>query len=102
MTTHTAVSSSSPSTPAFRLGESRYDQSSFAGRLKHFLDIVDPRTLLTSGPDLQRAVEMLKEFETKGVKPEGVDDEQLWRAQKIKQVLLVDRSGNTALIECPR
>ena len=80
-----AVASPS-SVPVFRLGESRYDQSTFIGRLKHFFDVVDPRTLLTSGADLQSSIELLKEFELKGTKPDGVDDEQMWKAQKIKQV----------------
>jgi len=91
MTSPAAISSSP--TPVFRLGESRYDQSSFAGRLKHFFDVVDPRTLLTSGADLQRAVELLKEFELNGTKPNGVDDEQMWRAQKIKQAIIHPDTG---------
>ena len=83
-------SASSSPVPEFRLGESRYDQSTFSGRLKHFFDVVDPRTLLTSDDQLQRAVDLLRTFEENGRKKTGnVDDEQLWRAQKIKQVVLL-------------
>ncbi|KAI1883765.1 hypothetical protein AGOR_G00234920 [Albula goreensis] len=34
--------------PAFQLGRPRYDQSCFTGRLRHFLDVIDPRTLFVS------------------------------------------------------
>ena len=92
MASTTSSSSSSSLVAEFRLGESRYDQSSFLGRLQHFLDVVDPRTLFVSDAQLQNAVDLLRAFETgNGQKPEGVVDEDLWQAQKIKQVRLWSR-----------
>ena len=80
-------SAASPAVPEFRLGQPRYDQSTFRGRLQHFFDIVDPRTLLTSEARLRESVELLRAFESGGGrKSDGVDDEDLWKAQKIKQV----------------
>lgn len=84
---------SSPSCPPFRIGESRYDQSSFLGRLLHILDVVDPRTLLVSQSKLDDAVALLKQFQDQGSNPVGVSDEQLWRAQKIKQAILHPDTG---------
>nr|XP_006629575.1 PREDICTED: sideroflexin-5 [Lepisosteus oculatus] len=73
--------------PPFQLGRPRYDQSSFYGRLRHYLDIVDPRTLLVSESRLQECVKLLDDFRC-GTLPPGVSDAQLWEAQKIKQAIV--------------
>ncbi|XP_078717704.1 sideroflexin-5 isoform X2 [Lampetra fluviatilis] len=72
--------------PPFKLGKSMFDQTTFYGRLRHFLDIIDPRTLLVSERELLRAVETLDDYK-KGVARLGVTDKQLWEAQKVKQVV---------------
>jgi hypothetical protein len=48
--------------PPFQLGRSRFDQSTFSGRLRHFLDVVDPRTLLTREQTLQASVKLLEGY----------------------------------------
>nr|XP_057932633.1 sideroflexin-5b isoform X2 [Doryrhamphus excisus] len=70
--------------PAFRLGGSRYDQGSFLGRLRHFVDIIDPSTLLVSETRLKESIKLLDDFKH-GRLPTGVSDLQLWEAQKVKQ-----------------
>ncbi|MBN3324516.1 SFXN5 protein, partial [Atractosteus spatula] len=62
-------------------------QSSFYGRLRHYLDIVDPRTLLVSESRLKECVKLLDDFRC-GMLPPGVSDAQLWEAQKIKQAIV--------------
>ncbi|KAA8588707.1 hypothetical protein FQN60_010052 [Etheostoma spectabile] len=52
--------------PAFQLGRPRYEQGSFLGRLRHFIDIIDPSTLFVS---------------------------ELWEAQKIKQAIIHPDTG---------
>ncbi|KAG9343978.1 hypothetical protein JZ751_012453 [Albula glossodonta] len=57
--------------PPFQLGKSRFDQNTFSGRLRHFLDVIDPRTLFVS---------------------------ELWQAQKIKQrVWVLEMASPTQL-----
>lgn len=73
--------------PPFVLGKPRFDQSTFQGRLRHFVDIVDPRTLFTSERKLESSVQLLRDFE-KGLVPSGTTNRQLWEAQKIKQSIL--------------
>ncbi|KAL5470683.1 hypothetical protein EMCRGX_G028688 [Ephydatia muelleri] len=73
--------------PPFALGKSKYDQSTFVGRLKHFLDVVDPRTLLTTERQLREAVRLLRDFEEGRTGPE-ITSQQLWEAQKIKQAII--------------
>ncbi|XP_075922006.1 sideroflexin-5 isoform X3 [Petromyzon marinus] len=66
--------------------------TTFYGRLRHFLDIIDPRTLLVSEAELLRAVETLDDYK-KGVAHPGVTDKQLWEAQKVKQAILHPDTG---------
>ena len=49
--------------PPFDPKGSRFDQSTFAGRLSHFRQIVDLKTLLTTPAELQAAQDLLKKFE---------------------------------------
>ncbi|XP_062503222.1 sideroflexin-5-like [Corticium candelabrum] len=78
--------------PPFELGKSRYDQTTFWGRFKHFLDVVDPRTLFTSDKRLHECKQLLDDFRTGTVSPE-VSDQQLWGAQKIVQAILHPDTG---------
>ncbi|XP_025766485.1 sideroflexin-5b isoform X4 [Oreochromis niloticus] len=72
--------------PAFQLGRPRYDQGSFFGRLRHFVDIIDPSTLFVSEKRLKECIKLLDDYKH-GSLPPGVSDVQLWEAQKIKQWL---------------
>ena len=65
--------SSSSSAPPFDPDGSYYDQSTYQGRFLGFLDVVDPRTLLTSDEELERAQKMLKDFRA-GALPAGTTD----------------------------
>lgn len=73
--------------PPFVLGRARYDQSTFHGRFRHFLDIIDPRTLFVTEHRLKAAVQLLEDFKYDSL-PSGVSNQQLWEAQKIKQAVL--------------
>ncbi|XP_036373174.1 sideroflexin-5-like isoform X1 [Megalops cyprinoides] len=78
--------------PPFQLGKSRFDQNTFSGRLKHFLEVIDPRTLFVSQSHLNESVKLLDDFKH-GTLPPGVSDEQLWQAQKIKQAIIHPDTG---------
>ncbi|PWA18579.1 hypothetical protein CCH79_00005730 [Gambusia affinis] len=80
--------------PAFQLGRPRYDQvgapcppTSFLGRLRHFVDIIDPSTLFVSEKKLKECIKLLDDYKHNTLPP-GVSADQLWEAQKIKQVRL--------------
>ncbi|XP_050020900.1 sideroflexin-5 isoform X3 [Alexandromys fortis] len=73
--------------PPFQLGKPRFQQTSFYGRFRHFLDIIDPRTLFVSERRLREAVQLLEDYKHGTLRP-GVTNEQLWSAQKIKQAIL--------------
>lgn len=78
--------------PAFQLGRSRYDQGSFLGRLRHFVDIIDPSTLFVSEKQLKDSIKLLDDYRH-GTLPSGVSDHQLWEAQKIKQAIIHPDTG---------
>ncbi|KAF7669593.1 hypothetical protein LDENG_00176810 [Lucifuga dentata] len=78
--------------PAFQLGIPRYDQGSFLGRLRHFVDIIDPRTLFVSEKRLKECLMLLDDYK-RGILPPGVSDLQLWEAQKIKQAIIHPDTG---------
>ncbi|KAJ8019271.1 Sideroflexin-5 [Holothuria leucospilota] len=82
--------------PPFQLNRPRFDQSTFLGRYRHFLDVIDPRTLFTTKERLEECVKLLDDYK-EGTLPEGTTDKQLWEAQKIKQVL---KSGSWKILEC--
>ncbi|KAM3594120.1 uncharacterized protein V6R79_002622 [Siganus canaliculatus] len=83
--------------PAFQLGSSRFDQNTFSGRFRHFLDVIDPSTLFVTERRLQESEELLERFR-RGTLPPGVTDAQLWKAQKIKQAIVHPDTGDQILM----
>lgn len=83
--------------PVFQLGKPRFDQNTFFGRFRHFLDVIDPSTLFVSEKRLQDSIDLLKRFK-EGTLPPGVTNEQLWKAQKIKQAIIHPDTGEKILM----
>ncbi|XP_068195413.1 sideroflexin-5a isoform X3 [Antennarius striatus] len=83
--------------PPFQHGKSRFDQGTFFGRFRHFLDVIDPSTLFTTEKRLRESVELLDRFK-QGTLPPGVTDAQLWQAQKIKQAIIHPDTGEKILM----
>ncbi|XP_047202218.1 sideroflexin-5a isoform X2 [Girardinichthys multiradiatus] len=83
--------------PPFQYGKSRFNQDMFLGRFRHFLDVIDPRTLFVSEKRLQECVKLLDSFK-QGTLPPGVTDAELWQAQKIKQAIIHPDTGEKILM----
>ncbi|XP_054838291.1 sideroflexin-2 isoform X2 [Eublepharis macularius] len=66
----------------FNIDAPRWDQSTFMGRLKHFFNITDPRTLLVSEHELDRAKALVQSCRA-GMVPPGTSQEQLFYAKKL-------------------
>ncbi|KAM9188054.1 sideroflexin-2 [Mergus octosetaceus] len=66
----------------FDIDAPRWDQSTFAGRLRHFLTITDPRTALVPERELDRAREVVASCRA-GLVPPGSSQEQLLYAKKL-------------------
>ncbi|VFV19572.1 sideroflexin-5 [Lynx pardinus] len=79
-TTASAAAASAANTstdaPPFQLGKPRFQQTSFYGRFRHFLDIIDPRTLFVTERRLREAVQLLEDYKHGTLRP-GVTNEQV-------------------------
>lgn len=80
------TSTAKPSGPlTVDLSVGRYDQTTYIGRLRHFLDVTDVRTLFTTKKQLEEALENLEQYEV------GVftgSEEELWQSKKIKDAIV--------------
>ncbi|XP_046556394.1 LOW QUALITY PROTEIN: sideroflexin-5-like [Haliotis rubra] len=83
---------SSEGYPPFKLNRPKYDQGNFHGRLRHFIDVIDPRTLFTTEAKLQASKRLLDDFKHGRLEP-STTDKQLWDAQKIKQSMIHPDTG---------
>ncbi|MEE6485964.1 hypothetical protein FKM82_014467 [Ascaphus truei] len=66
----------------FNIDGPRWDQNKFVGRLKHFFNITDPRTVIVSEQELDRA-KLLVEACRAGAVPPGTSVDQLHYAKKL-------------------
>ncbi|XP_050754859.1 sideroflexin-2 [Gymnogyps californianus] len=66
----------------FNIDAPRWDQSTFVGRLKHFLNITDPRTVLVPEEELDQAKALVEGCRA-GLVPPGSSREQLLYAKKL-------------------
>jgi len=73
------------------LNKPRYDQNTFLGRLRHFLNMVDPMTLFTSDVKLKKAIKLLEDYETG--KEINVSEKELWHAKKLKDSIVHPDTG---------
>ncbi|XP_042102277.1 sideroflexin-5 isoform X3 [Ovis aries] len=71
-----SAANASTDAPPFQLGKPRFQQTSFFGRFRHFLDIIDPRTLFVTERRLREAVQLLEDYKRGTLRP-GVTNEQV-------------------------
>ncbi len=80
--------------PKFKLGKPRYTQDTFEGRLRTILNQIDPRTLLISDEELDKAQTLLKRFKSNDIKSsENVTDEDLWNAKATVDAIIHAPTG---------
>ncbi|XP_045490267.1 sideroflexin-1-3 isoform X1 [Pieris rapae] len=63
------------------LSQPRYDQSSYAGRAKHFLLLTNPLNAFASTEQLDEAKKVVTEFKRSRRMPAGYDLDKLWAAK---------------------
>lgn len=67
--------------PPFSLDREFYDQSSYAGRFRKFVEMVDPRVCLVTEQDIHNSQKLLDDF--KLGKAKQASDEELWQARRV-------------------
>jgi hypothetical protein len=84
-----AASAAEDAAPPFDLEAPRFDQSTYWGRLSHFLQMTDMRLILTTDEQLADARAKLEAFKAGGGRlPEGVSNEEMWRARQVKEATI--------------
>jgi tricarboxylate carrier len=61
----------------------RYDQSTYWGRLLHFSDVTDPRTMFVTSKQLEDSQRLLDSVKTRAAGWDKHDAEEVWRAKKL-------------------
>ena len=64
-------SSSDLDAPEFSLSSPRFDQSTYFGRVRHFVDVIDPRMLFVSNERINEAREAIQAHRTRVEKGES-------------------------------
>jgi len=81
--------------PFFDLSAPRYDTSTFAGRLRHFLQITDVRTLFTTDKKLKDALKTIENYNKSGrpILTDPNEINKLWNAKKIRDAIIHPDTG---------
>lgn len=74
------------------LTKSKWDQSTFVGRLQYFFAVTDPRLSLLRDHELEGAKTLLELYKKKK-EPEGTTDDEVWRAKHIYESAFHPDSG---------
>lgn len=67
------------------IAKPRYDQSTYLGRVKHFIKVTSPRNLFVSGKGLENAKNLINDYNA-GKLPASTDPAKLWRAKESKDM----------------
>ncbi|KAG0216172.1 Tricarboxylate/iron carrier [Mortierella sp. GBAus27b] len=68
--------------PRIDLSKPRYDQSTYSGRIKHFIQVTSPLNLFVSSRGLEDAKTLIRDYND-GRVPANIDPGKLWRAKEI-------------------
>lgn len=74
-----------------RLAKPRFDQSTYGGRVKHFIQVTSPLNLFVTSRGLEDAKNLIKDYNA-GRLPANIDPSKLWRAKESKLGLGVEES----------
>jgi len=80
------------------LASPRYTQATYIGRVQNFFSVIDPRTLLCTQNEIEKSVKLINDY--KAGKKEGVTQQQIWNARKIKEACVHPDTGHTIFPLC--
>eukprot|EP01138_Halocafeteria_seosinensis_P015332 gb/GECG01015648.1/.p1 GENE.gb/GECG01015648.1/~~gb/GECG01015648.1/.p1 ORF type:complete len:146 (+),score=10.92 gb/GECG01015648.1/:1-438(+) len=71
----------------------RFDQTHYWGRFRHFLQVVNPLTLLNSQEKVYESRDFLKKWERGELNPSEVTNKDLWEAKRIRDAAIHPDTG---------
>eukprot|EP00300_Choanocystis_sp_HF-7_P021085 c20733_g1_i5.p1 GENE.c20733_g1_i5~~c20733_g1_i5.p1 ORF type:complete len:277 (+),score=58.43 c20733_g1_i5:31-831(+) len=94
-----ATKSNTDLVPPFSLDKNYFDDATYWGRVGNMNRLIDASLLLVSEEELSKAKAMIEEFmKRNGKLPEGVSDEQMWRAKQIVNGIIHPVTGEKMII----
>lgn len=66
---------------SINIDKPRYDQSSYIGRVKHFIVTTNPLNILASNAQLDQAKELVETFRLTKTLPSNLTEDELWKAK---------------------
>ena len=79
--------------PPFSSNADRYDQSTFYGRFRKMVDVVDPRSLTCTAADRERAQGLLRGHKDGTLASGQATDTELWAAKKLVDATIHPDTG---------
>mmetsp|Transcript_7658 Transcript_7658/g.28687 ORF Transcript_7658/g.28687 Transcript_7658/m.28687 type:complete len:339 (-) Transcript_7658:110-1126(-) len=86
------------STKPFSLNEDQFDQNTYWGRVKHFVNLTNPLNMLVTSKQLEESHEKVEHFKETGKNPQGVPNEEMWKAKGILQATFHPDTGEKILV----
>eukprot|EP01135_Chromosphaera_perkinsii_P004777 Nk52_evm8s296 gene=Nk52_evmTU8s296 len=78
------------------LDSPRYDQSTYYGRVRHFMDVTDVRNIFSTPNQLKNAVKLIDDY--KQGKANDVPEEALWKAKKLRDSSIHPDTGEAIFL----
>ncbi|KAL0481563.1 sideroflexin [Acrasis kona] len=80
--------------PTYLLSASQHDLNTYWGRVKHFANVTDIRTLFTTTKRLEEAQNVLKRAEQPDGSPNLPSQEEVWEAKRIRDSMVHPDTGS--------
>ncbi|DBA04030.1 TPA: hypothetical protein N0F65_009377 [Lagenidium giganteum] len=79
--------------PPFTLDKPRYDQSTYYGRWRQFVELVSPSALFLSEQEIKKANDLLTSFKEGELGHGKVSDAELWQARRVVDSAVHPQTG---------
>ncbi|KAF1334752.1 hypothetical protein FI667_g1677, partial [Globisporangium splendens] len=81
--------------PPFSIDAPKYDQSTYYGRWRQFVELVSPSALFLTKEQIQSATTILGKYRNGDIAPGQMRDEELWHARRVYESAVHPQTGET-------